>query len=98
MELELLELELPDPLELLDPLLLDPLLPELLLFELLLELELPLLEPLELLPEPDEDCELVLLEAGGGGRNMTERTSISIRLRSARANSARSTSSCPLAE
>ena len=70
-----------------DPLPLDPPLPE-----------LPLPELLELPLEPDEDWELVLVEAGGGARYMTERTSISMRLSRARAKSARSTSSCPVDE
>jgi hypothetical protein len=78
--------------------------------ELLELLELPdeLLVPLPLeevpepvLPEPEVDDPLVVEElevAAAAGRYITDRTSISIFRNSDRANSARSTSCCPVSE
>jgi len=75
------------------------------LLELLLPLELFPDEPLVPEPEvedppleeavPDDDCELLLVAAG---RYMTERTSSSMRRRTARASCARSTSAWPAEE
>lgn len=94
--LELVELpELPELLPELPPLVLLPLV--LLPLELPPEL-LPLVElPEELLPvvDPDVDDDELLV---AGPRNITERTSSSIRRKTARARRARSTSACPAVE
>ncbi len=75
------------------------------LLELLDELLVPL--PLEdvpepVLPEPDDDDPLVVevldVVVAAAGRYITDRTSISIFRSSDRANSARSTSWCPVSE
>jgi len=84
-----------------DPLEEDPLPDDPLFEEPLPELPLPL-EPLPDEPEPDEelcdpDWELLVVVAGGA-RYITERTSSSIRRRTARASCARSTSAWPAVE
>lgn len=86
---ELLELEL-ELLELLELLL--PELPEPLLVELLFDDELLPVDELLLDPDVPPDVDAV---AGVAARYITDRTSISIRRKIARARSARSTSSCP---